>query len=367
MSCGKSSIVYSCGVAYRVQRRLGPERRDVLEVRRVVDIAGIPRVERGAHVGRADEPLLVEPLGDRHPDHVHFARHEIRGIDADGLRERREPDPRRKRPRLVVHVDDLGLPLAPGVLHDARFDHVEHVGVAVVVVADVLLVQARHARQLVRRADVLHVPVRDHLLAVRVDCGPEHQHDVVEHRPDLRLGRPADQVVGQQRRVLAARHLRCVQAAVDVHERPALPRERARLRLAHRTGVRQAQGDLAQPIEVRQVGGARNEREVHRPALARFSGVDELHERAGGRQLPEVGDRLVVVGQLVVGAGLETEGRRGRGNRGTLRLGAGGDEQQQQECERRWDAHDWAGSVYTWAAGGRTEPLRRQLSTGKDV
>ena len=90
----------------------------------------------------------------------------------------------------------------------ARLDHVQHVGVAVVVVADVLLIQPRQARQLVRRADVLHVPLGDHLLAVGIDRRPQHQDDVVEHRLDLGLVGAADEVVGEQRRVLRSRRLR---------------------------------------------------------------------------------------------------------------------------------------------------------------
>jgi hypothetical protein len=108
-----------------------------------------------------------------------------RRVDADRLGKRRQPDPGREGTRLMMHVDDLRLPLPPRVLEHARLDHVEHVGVAVVVVADVLLIQARQPRQLVRRADVLHVPLGDHLLAVRIDRRPQHEDDVVENRFDV--------------------------------------------------------------------------------------------------------------------------------------------------------------------------------------
>jgi hypothetical protein len=58
--------------------------------------------------------------------------------------------------RLMVHVDDVRLPLPPRVLHHARLDHVEHVGVAVVVVADVLLIEPgqRHPLRFLGRADL---------------------------------------------------------------------------------------------------------------------------------------------------------------------------------------------------------------------
>ena len=108
----------------------------------------------------------------------------------DRLRERRQPDARRKRRRLMVHVDDVRLPLPPRVLHHARLDHVQHVGVAVVVVADVLLIETRHRRRRVRRAEPRHVPVGHHLMAVGIDRRPQHQDHVVENRRDLRLARP---------------------------------------------------------------------------------------------------------------------------------------------------------------------------------
>ena len=117
------------------------------------------------------------------------ARHQPGRVRGNRLGERRQPDARRKRRRLVVHVNDVRLPLPPRVLHDARLDRVEHVGVAVVVVADVLLIEPRqiHALRFVRRADARHVVVGDHRLAVGIDRRPQHQDHVVEHRLHLGL------------------------------------------------------------------------------------------------------------------------------------------------------------------------------------
>ena len=195
-----------------VERRLGPERGDVLEHRHVVDVARIPRVEARAHVRRADLAVLLERLRDRHADGVHLAPHERRRVAADRLGEGRQPDARRERRRLVVHVDDLRLPLPPRALDHARLDHVEHVAVAVVVVPDVLLVELHERRDLVRRAQVRRVPVGDDVLAVGVDRRPEHHDHVVEDAPDPRVAVGAGhQVVGELDRVL----------------RPARPRSRA--------------------------------------------------------------------------------------------------------------------------------------------
>ena len=126
-----------------IERGLRPERGDVLEVGGVIDVAGIPGVEGGTHVRGADLAALFEPARDGHADHVHLARHQVRCVGAHRLGERRQPDARRKRAGLVLHVDDLRFPLPPRVLDRARFDRVQHVRVAIVVVADVLLIQAR--------------------------------------------------------------------------------------------------------------------------------------------------------------------------------------------------------------------------------
>jgi hypothetical protein len=130
-------------------------------------------------------PRFFETFRDGHADHVHFARHDERCVDADRFGKWRQPDAGGEWTRLMVDVDDLRFPLTPGVFQGARFHHVQHVGVAVVVVAGVFLIQLRQAGELVRRADVLHVPLRDHLLAVGIDTRPEHQHHVVEYRFDV--------------------------------------------------------------------------------------------------------------------------------------------------------------------------------------
>ena len=136
-----------------------------------------------------------------------------------------------KRRRLVMHVDDLRLPLPPGVLHHARLDHVEHVGVAIVVVADVLLIQLRHRRQLERRADV----ARYHSATIVWPSGliVGQSSSTTLSRMALMSGSSAlrQQVVRQLQRVLRAGDLAGVKSAVDVHERVAL-REPARERPA---------------------------------------------------------------------------------------------------------------------------------------
>src|SRR5262249_45366169 len=70
--------------------------------------------------------------------------------------------------------------------------------------------------------------------------------------------------------------------------------------------------DLAVAVDLAQIVGRRDEREVHRPALARRARLDKPHVLGGRVELLEVVDRLVVGRELEVGAGPESEHRLGR-------------------------------------------------------
>jgi len=67
----------------------------------------------------------------------------------------------------------------------ARLDHVDRVAVAVVVVADVLLVELRCAGGFVGSAEVLPVPIDNHVLPIGIDGKPQNQDDVVEDGGNL--------------------------------------------------------------------------------------------------------------------------------------------------------------------------------------
>ena len=170
---------------------------------------------------------------------------------------------------LVLHVDDLRLPLPPRVLHHPRLDHVEHVGVAIVVVADVLLVQLAAAappRTASRRCFV--IPVGDHLMPVRIDRRPQHQHDVVEDARDLRIVGLRQQIVGELHRVLRAGDFGRVQPAVDVHEGLAFPRQRVRLGFTQPRRAAPAAARSRDSDRLREVGRRRDRAPVSRCAPA---------------------------------------------------------------------------------------------------
>ena len=161
----------------------------------------------------------------------------------------------------MVDVDDLRFPLPPRVFEHARLDHVEHVRVAVVVVADILLIEPRQPRQLVRRADVLHVPLRDHLLAVGIDRRPEHEDRRCRESPWCRASCALlSEIVEELRRVLRPRDFGRMQSAVDVHEGLALVREFLRRRVGKPLRVRQPARDLAIAIDLAEVLGRRDQR-----------------------------------------------------------------------------------------------------------
>src|SRR4029450_7669588 len=131
---------------------------------------------------------------------------------------------------------------------------------------------------------------------------------------DLRVRGAGQQIVGQLQRVLRPGDLGRVQTAVDVDDWLAFAREGQRTCLAQTLRPRQLAGDLAVAIDLLQIGGRRDQREVELATLARGAGLDEDHPIADGVELPEVVDGLVVGRQLGFGAGYEADAGLGRGN-----------------------------------------------------
>ena len=178
-------------------------------------------------------PLALEAIQHRAADQIDAA-HDLRiDVRVERIGKRRHEHPRRPRALMLV-VHDLRQPLpVEQPVDDPRLLLRLHVEVAVVVVADVLLVQPRHRAVLVRRAERAAVPVDHHVQAVRVDRRQQHEDDVVADRLHLGrfLGRHAP---AEQHRVLRRRHLARVQAVVDPDDRLALPRQRPRLVVGQR-------------------------------------------------------------------------------------------------------------------------------------
>ena len=121
------------------------------------------------------------------------------------------------------------------------------------------------------------------------------------------------QVVRELQNVLAARNLGRVQPAVDVDERFSLLGQTMRVGIRQAVRMREPLRDLAILLDVGQVLRARHEGEVPRMPVRRPSRLDQREPIACRVELPEVVDRLVVSGELVVVPWLEPERRFGCG------------------------------------------------------
>ena len=159
-------------------------------------------------------------------------------------------------------VEDLRLPFARHPGRHPRLDLVDHVAVAVVVVADVLLVEEGRRGDFVRRAQVGAVPLGDHRLTVGVDRRPQHEDHVVEDGGDFGVVVARYEVVGELDGVLVRRDFAGVQPAVDVDEGTAFVGERTGVGVGEAAGVGEAERDFAVPVQVAQVLGARDEGNV---------------------------------------------------------------------------------------------------------
>ena len=162
----------------------------------------------------------------------------------------------------MVVVQDLRLPLPHYPGRHPRLDLVDHVAVAIVVVADVRVVEEGRRGDLEGRAHVGPVPLGDHRLSVGVDRWPQHEDHVVEDGPDLGVVVPGDEIVRQLDRVLRVRDFGGVQPAVDVDQGAALVGQSPGLGVGQPLRVRKPHRDLTMPVQVAQILGAGDERDV---------------------------------------------------------------------------------------------------------
>ena len=72
----------------------------------------------------------------------------------------------------MMAIEDHGIPLELGSSDIARLQHVVHIAVAIVVVADVFLIKIRQRTHFVGRAQILAVPGNHFVLPIRVECWP---------------------------------------------------------------------------------------------------------------------------------------------------------------------------------------------------
>ena len=246
---------------------------------------------------------------------------------------RRHEDARRGLAHLVLVEPDLREPLAVDrARHRARLLLREHEPVAVVVVADVVVVEPGHPAALVARAHVLAVPLGLHGLAVGVERGNEQEHDFPQPpRGLLVLG--GGQGVRPLHRHLRRADLGRVDVAGHQQHQLALARQGLALGLAQAARVGDPPRHLLDARQVRDVLLRRDDRHDHLLAERRLAEVLQGHARRGRVQHPEVRRDLAVVGERAVGADRDAEELRGRWNGGggrRRRAGHGGHEERRE-------------------------------------
>jgi hypothetical protein len=229
----------------------------------------------------------------------------------------------------VYVVDDLRAPGVVNLVHgQSRLGLREGVPVAVVVVADVVVVKLGRVRPLEGRAERAVVPALDDVHAVGVERGDEQDDGVAEYLLHLGLVRGGEAVRDEHPREVRA-DLGRMHPAGDEHDAAAAADEPLRgavARGAERARVCEAALNLLQLGEAREVLGRADGGEHEGRAQRRLAQLLELHARARGVEAAEVLDGLRPRGQLAVVAGAEAEhvlGRRdsggGRNARGARR------------------------------------------------
>ena len=267
--------------------RLGEDPDHVVEVRRGADRAVVPSGELVAR-DHARLALALEPIEHRATHQVDAANDLRIDVGVERIGKRRDEHPRRRPPSLVLVVHDLRQPLlVQQRVDDAGFGLRLHVGVAVVVVADVLLVQPRHRAVLAGRVQVLAVPIHHQVHAIRVDGRQQDEDHVVANLAHLRRIVGGD-AMSQHEGMLRRGDLAGMQPVVDPHDRLAVSRQRPCRVGADAADVRELPADVAVVIRLGEIGLGRDEGDDHVVALGRLAGRVHLHAVRGGVERLEV-------------------------------------------------------------------------------
>ena len=240
----------------------------------------------------------------------------------------------------MVVVHDLGEPLlVEDTVHVDRLGLAREVEVAIVVVADVLLVGARESGQRAQgRFTFAHVPVRNQFMAIRVGVNRQHNH--VAEEPERLSVRSADQLIHGLDELLRAQHLVGMQPAIDPDDGLAFSRQRPRLIVGEAVSQRQPTGNVSIAIDLCEVVGGRDHRH---PLDAPFFGAPDIHQlHAIGlavERLPVLLE-LRICGQEVVVANRRAELLLGRRHRRRRRLCTRlRDRQDQQQRDDQCSCH----------------------------
>ena len=294
--------------------------------------AAVPpgRVRRQRAVDDTRLVLHFHARVDRGADHVDASDDRLVEVVVGRITERRGEHHRASGAGLVVVVHDLREPgQVHPLVHVGGFVLVRDVEVAIVVVPDVLLVEARDVHVALLRVGFLHVPVGHKLHAVRIRMH-EHDHDVVQDAQRLLIGAGEHLVVGLDQ-LIGAEDFGRMQSAVNPDHRLSFLGERLGLSFAD-FGVGELLGDLAEPGELLDVLRARHD---HRQLRASFSGhphrVEFRARRFLGNLLP-IAHELGVVRQPVIVADVVPKVFLRRGNL-ALSRNAGWGREERGDCQ----------------------------------
>ena len=245
---------------HRLRRRaaddLGQQADGVVEIGDRPDHAVVPGGIGGRAAG-AGAGLVLD-----HQAAVHGHAHLLQGghdqgviVEIEGVAERRHEHHHAGGAGLVLVEDDLREPLVEQLPVDVgRLSHLRHVAVAIVVVADVLLVEARNALELtLQRIVVAHVPVRHQFHAVRIVVG-EQDYDIVQRPQGLGVVH-GQQAVEDLDLALAGHRFGGVQARIDPHHGLALGRQGGGVGLVQTLGLGQPPRNRLVMVKLGEVGG----------------------------------------------------------------------------------------------------------------
>ena len=154
----------------------------------------------------------------RGPDEVQLHGHQRIEVIIEGIPERRRKNHRSDWSSLVMVIHDLRIPCPEqNAVHRLSLGLRRHVGVTVVVVADVLVIKPRQpsgrAPECIR---VAHVPVGHQVLPVRIRG--HQQNDVIAKKPQRLRIVSAHQLVRHRNELLCPQHFTGVQPSVDPHD-----------------------------------------------------------------------------------------------------------------------------------------------------
>ena len=295
------------------RRRLGEQAHPAVRVR--VGPPRRPRVEEGARddarraVGReARGDVGAERVRGGHEGRVH--------VRLPRVRVGRHEEPRPPRAHLVHVVHDLGVPASVQVLDgQPRLLLRERVPVAVVVVADVRVVEHRGRRVLERSPLLAAVPLGHELRAVGVVRREHEEHDAVEGGAGLRIVARRE-VVKEAQRGERAPDLCRVDRERHRHDRAAVLDEPAGLRVGEPARIGDPRVRLADLLEPRVVRLGRDGDHHEGTTLRGLADLLDLDPVGRGIEGLQVREHLRPVGELAVVARHEAEHGLGRGDGG---------------------------------------------------